>query len=53
MATVSKLIEALLKIEKESPDTRKVFVLTEHPLVYKIVKIREDHDRVFLDVEDE
>lgn len=55
MATLSKLIAGLLKLEREDNDTRTVLVLTpdewEGP-IYKVVKIREKPGKIIIDVEE-
>jgi hypothetical protein len=49
MANVTKMLAALLKIEREDGDKREVYVeIPESVRLYKIKKIHEEHDRVVL-----
>jgi hypothetical protein len=48
VATLSKLISRLLELEKQSPDKRKVKVLTELGEEFKIVKVLEDKETNFI-----
>lgn len=53
MARLSKLIAALLHLEKENPDRRKVIVFDQEALhQFKIKKVIEDEEKVLLLVEE-
>jgi hypothetical protein len=47
MAKLSKLIQALLHLEKEDPDNRRVVVQT-YDRTWSIVRIEETQDEVIL-----
>jgi hypothetical protein len=49
VAQLSRIIQALLKVEREDPDRREVYVeIPESQRLYRVKKIHEEKDRVVL-----